>query len=277
MRLRIGTRSSTLALVQADIIASAVKKSMPDAEIIIVPITTSGDKNLSPFSSDPKGIKGLFTQEIENSLRNGEIDLAVHSLKDLPVNISSDLPIVAYSKRDDPRDVLVSTKNISVIGTSSSRRRAQVERLYPDAKILPVRGNIETRIRKLDNGEFDALILSAAGLKRLGLSRRITKFFTVDEIIPAPAQGIIACQGREGENYCYLEEVDNKISRLSAIAERSFSRTLGAGCNIPAGAYAEIDGDTLTLRGFFGRSAVMSGKVSEAESIGRKLAEALLS
>lgn len=278
MRIRIGTRSSTLAVAQAKIIADAITASYPDAEIITIPIKTKGDKFASPFSSDPFGIKGMFTLEIENSLRLGEIDIAVHSLKDVPVNISPELPIVAYSKRADPRDALtVRDDSMSVIGTSSARRKAQLKFLFPESKILPVRGNVENRLRKLDSGEYSALVLSAAGLERLGLSDRITRLFTVDEMIPAAGQGIIACQGRAGKIYDYLEGVDDENSRRCAAAERTFSRTLGAGCNIPAGVYAEIDGDNMTLRGFFGRYGVISGKVTEAEAIGRKLAEDLMS
>ena len=279
IRIRIGTRSSPLALAQVKIISDTIKSSWPDAEIITVPIATSGDRNMSAFVSDNSGVKGLFTLEIEEALRRREIDIAVHSLKDLPVNIDSTLPILAYSKRADPRDVLVgASTEIKIIGTSSLRRRFQAAKIFPDAKILPLRGNIGTRLRKLDEGQYSAIILSAAGLERMGLSHRISRYFTVDEIVPSAGQGILACQGREGEDYSYLDCVNCETSRYCAIAERSFARAVGAGCNVPAGAFAEVHGETLTLRGVFeSRRGIMTGRVEEAETVGKNLAEVILS
>lgn len=283
MRIRIGTRPSPLAVAQVKIIADGIKSSWPDAEIITVPIKTSGDKNMCAFTSDPKGIKGMFTREIEEELLRGEIDIAVHSLKDLPVNLNPDLPIVAYSRRGNPFDALVmSESGGNVIGSSSLRRRLQIERLYPDMKVIPVRGNIGTRLRKLDEGEISGLVLAVSGLERLGLTHRITRVFSADEIMPSPCQGILACQGRAGDNYSWLSCVDDEISRDCATAERSFSRRIGSGCNIPAGAYAEIHGDSITIRGLFideggnfhrGR---ISGRRSDSETLGAKLAEAIL-
>ena len=240
MRIRIGTRPSPLALAQAKIIADVIKTSWPNAEIITVPIKTSGDKNMCAFASDPKGIKGMFTREIEEGLLRGEIDIAVHSLKDLPVNISPELPIVAYSRRGNPFDALIMKGSGNVIGSSSLRRRLQIERLYPEMKVIPVRGNIGTRLRKLDEGEISGLVLAVSGLERLGLSDRITRIFTADEVMPSPCQGIIACQGRADKNYSWLSCADDENSRDCAEAERNFSRCIGSGCNIPAGAYAEI-------------------------------------
>ena len=279
IRIRIGTRSSPLALAQVKIISDTIKSSWPDAEIITVPIATSGDKNMSSFISDPSGVKGLFTLEIEEALRRREIDIAVHSLKDLPVNIDSTLPILAYSKRADPRDVLVgASTEIKIIGTSSLRRRFQAAKIFPDSKILPLRGNIGTRLRKLDEGQYSAIILSAAGLERLGLSKRISRFFEVDEIVPAAGQGILACQGRQGEDYSYLDCVNCETSRYCAAAERSFARAIGAGCNVPAGAFAEVHGETLTLRGIFeSHMGIMTGRLEEAETVGKNLAEAVMS
>ena len=279
MKIRIGTRSSPLALAQVKIISDTIKSSWPDAEIITVPIATSGDRNMSAFVSNNSGVKGLFTLEIEEALRRREIDIAVHSLKDLPVNLDSSLPVVAYSKRADPRDVLVgSSTEIKIIGTSSLRRRFQAAKIFPDSKILPLRGNIGTRLRKLDEGQYSAIILSAAGLERLGLSKRISRFFEVDEIVPAAGQGILACQGRQGEDYSYLDCVNCEISRCCAAAERSFARAIGAGCNVPAGAFAEVHGETLTLRGIFeSHMGIMTGRLEEAETVGKNLAEAVMS
>ena len=287
MKIKIGTRASPLALAQTEIIAREILKFYPDAEISIIKIKTWGDKNMAPFSSDPAGIKGMFTLELENALLNREIDFAVHSLKDLPANINKNLPVAAYSKREDPRDALIvrseelgvrSEKNL--IGSSSLRRRLQLEKIFPGKKIIPVRGNINPRLKKLDDGEFDALVLAAAGLKRLGLEKRISKIFEADEILPAPGQGILACQGRADENYFYLDCVNDNDSKFCALAERSFSKKLNAGCNVPVGAFAEISGGILTLRGLYVDEksknfyrGVLSGKIYEAEAIGKTLAE----
>ena len=287
MKIKIGTRSSPLAVAQTEIIAREILRFFPDAEISIIKIKTSGDKNMLPFSSDPKGIKGMFTLELEKALLNHEIDFAVHSLKDLPANINKNLPVVAYSKRADPRDALVirseelGVRNEKIlIGSSSLRRRLQLEKIFPEKKIIPVRGNINTRLKKLDDGEFDALVLAAAGLKRLGLEKRISKIFDVNEILPAPGQGILACQGRVNENYFYLEHVNDNEAKFCALAERSFSKKLNAGCNVPVGAFANITEETLTLRGLFIDEktkkfyrGVLSGKIYEAEAIGQELAE----
>lgn len=277
MRVRIGTRPSPLAMRQAEIIASGIR----ECEVTIVPITTTGDRNMSTFAAD--GVKGMFTREIEASLFSGEIDIAVHSLKDLPIDMNPELPIVAYSKRGNPFDALITGDNDgNVIGTSSLRRRLQAERLYPSCEVLPVRGNVGTRLRKLDAGEYSGLILSVCGLERLGLSSRITRIFTADEIMPASCQGIIACQGRAGEYYDYLSGVNDEISRDCAISERSFSRCLGTGCNIPAGAYAEISGDILTLKGLYidgGKfyRGEISGNRKDAAKIGERLAHDIYS
>lgn len=282
LKIRIGTRTSPLALAQVDLIAEQIKSFYPDAEIITVPIKVSGDKLTSPLSSDPLGLKGMFTLEIEKALRDGEIDLAVHSLKDLPANVSPDLPVAAYSVRGNPRDALVMNENGgNVLGTSSLRRRLQIERLFPDFTVVPVRGNIGTRLQKLDNGEYSGLILSVSGLQRLGLSHRITRVFSVDEVIPAPGQGILACQARIDKPHKWLECVNDETSRDCAVAERSFARCLGAGCNLPVGAYAEINGEMLTLKGFFAdggilHRGVLSGKRVNAEIIGRNLAEVIM-
>ena len=285
MKIKIGTRASPLALAQAEITAREILKTYPDAEISIIKIKTSGDKNMRPFSSDPDGIKGMFTLELEKALLNCEIDFAVHSLKDLPANINKNLPVVAYSKREDPRDALIIRNTESgVIGSSSLRRRLQLEKIFPDKKILPVRGNINTRLKKLDCGEFDALILAAAGLKRLGLEKRISKIFEPDEILPAPGQGILACQGRKDEDYFYLEKVNDNDSKFCALAERSFSRALNAGCNVPVGAFAEIKNGILTLKGLYIDEktkkfyrGILSGNFNDAELIGATLAKEIFS
>ena len=283
--LRIGTRGSLLALAQTKIIADKISDTWPDVKTEIVKITTTGDKNMSPFSSDPSGIKGMFTLEIEQAFMNHEIDIAVHSLKDLPANMNPELPIVAYSKRGDPRDVLVVNDGAAsdVIGSSSLRRRLQLERLYPNRNILPIRGNITTRLRRLDSGDFGGLVLAVSGLERLGMSHRISRVFSADEIMPAPGQGILACQGRADGEYSCLACVDDSDSRDCALAERAFSRALNAACNVPIGAYAVVDGEILTLKGLYIDEASrrfyrgeISGKRSDAESLGQKLAEVIM-
>ena len=285
LKIKIGTRASSLALAQAEIIALEILKSYPDAEISVIKIKTSGDKNMRPFSSAPGGIKGMFTLELENALSKREIDFAVHSLKDLPADINENLPVVAYSRREDPRDALVIRNAESgTIGSSSLRRRLQLEKIFPGKKIIPVRGNINTRLKKLDCGEFDALILAAAGLKRLGLEKRISKIFEPDEILPAPGQGILACQGRKGEDYFYLEKANDDEAEFCAIAERSFSRALGAGCNVPVGAFAGIKNGILTLKGLYIDEKTkkfyrgeLSGNFNDAELIGATLAKEIFS
>ena len=279
LKLRIGTRGSRLALIQTKIIADGILRAYPDAQISIVKISTAGDKNLAPFSSDPQGIKGMFTLEIERALINGEIDFAVHSLKDLPAKIKPELPIVAYSRRADPRDALVGDEN--VIGSSSMRRRLQLMRLFPESEIIPVRGNVNTRLQKLEGGEISGLVLAVAGLERLGETGRISRIFSPDEIMPAPGQGILACQGRMGEDYGYLSCVNDEEASLCALAERSFAGILGAGCNVPVGAYAEISGDTMRLRGLFVNAdgkflrGEVFGQKCKAEELGRRLAEVI--
>lgn len=283
--LRIGTRSSKLAVIQAKIIADEILRTHPDTHIDIVKIKTSGDKNMFVYSSGPLGIKGMFTLELEQALKNHEIDFAVHSLKDLPANMNPDLPIIAYSKRGDPRDALVLTRKGEVsgaIGSSSLRRRLQLEALFPDREIIPIRGNVTTRLRRLDNGELWGLVLAVSGLERLGQARRTAYIFSPDELMPAPGQGIIACQGRRDEDYEYLSCVNDPDSMDCALAERSFARTLNAGCNVPAGAYAEIHGEMINLKGLyidndgvFRRSEFPSLR-TKAEELGQRLAEVLM-
>ena len=283
--IRIGTRGSILALAQAKIIADEILKVHHDIIIETVKITTSGDRNMSPFSSDPAGLKGMFTLEIEQALMKHEIDFAVHSLKDLPADMNSDLPIIAYSRRADPRDALVLSRDehdSGAIGSSSLRRRLQLTRLYPDREILPVRGNISTRLAKLDRGEYRGLVLAVSGLQRLGQGHRISRIFSINEMMPAPGQGILACQGRPGEDYSYLACVNDTDSQACAFAERAFAKALNAGCSVPAGAYAETKGDNLILKGLYVddgifRRGEFSGVRSEAEELGRRLAEVIMS
>lgn len=286
--IRFGSRKSALAVAQTRLIMDAVQSSFPDVSVELVTMETTGDVNMKPFSeaSDKFGIKGLFTQELEEALRDGSIDVAVHSLKDMPMYSAPGLPIVAFSKRGDARDVLVLPHGGAVsgapVGCSSARRRLQLKKIFPEATVEPVRGNVNTRLRKLDGGGFSALVLAAAGLLRIGLGGRISKYFSVDEIIPAPGQGILACQGRCGEDYWYLSAVNDRCGELCALAERTFSAELGGGCASPVGAFADIIDGRMTLRGFYAdeeagvyRKGSVSGDAAEAAVLARALARRL--
>lgn len=288
--IRFGSRKSALAVAQTRILMDAVAAAHPEFEVELVTMTTTGDVNMKPFSeaSDKFGIKGLFTQELEEALKSEEIDIAVHSLKDVPMYANEELPIVAYSARGDARDALVlpeGTAEISEnlpLGCSSARRRLQLAKLFPNMRVEPVRGNVNTRLRKLDEGQFSALVLAAAGLKRIGLDGRISRYFSTDEIIPAPGQGILACQGRAGESYDYLDAVRCEAAACCARAERGFSAELGGGCTAPVGAYAEIIGGELTLHGFYAdeaegiyREGRACGRPEDAEELARGLARRL--
>lgn len=288
--IRFGSRKSALAVAQTRILMDAVAAAHPELEVELVTMTTTGDVNMKPFSeaSDKFGIKGLFTQELEEALKSGEIDVAVHSLKDVPMYPNDELPIVAYSKREDARDALVLPEGAAEIsdalplGCSSARRRLQLAKLFPKLRVEPVRGNVNTRLRKLDEGQFSALVLAAAGLIRIGLDGRITRYFSTDEIIPAPGQGIMACQGRAGESYEYLDAVRCEAAACCARAERRFSAELGGGCTAPVGAYAEIIDGELTLHGFYAdeaegiyRDGRACGRPDDAEELARGLARRL--
>ena len=288
--IRFGSRKSALAVAQTRILMDAVAAAHPELEVELVTMTTTGDVNMKPFSeaSDKFGIKGLFTQELEEALKSGEIDVAVHSLKDVPMCANEELPIVAYSARGDARDALVLPEGAGEIdenlplGCSSARRRIQLAKLFPKLRVEPVRGNVNTRLRKLDEGQFSALVLAAAGLQRVGLGERISRYFTTDEMIPAPGQGILACQGRAGESYEYLDAVRCEAAACCARAERGFSAELGGGCTAPVGAYAEIIDGELALHGFYAdeaegiyREGRACGRPEDAEELARGLARRL--
>ena len=299
-RVRVGSRRSALAQAQARLIMDAVREGRPDLELELVTVQTTGDVNMKPFSeaSDPFGIKGLFTRELEEALYRGEIDLAVHSLKDLPMRQDERLPLVALSRRGDPRDALLLPRDGEgrvvpdcggPIGCSSARRRLQLAALFPGRAVEPVRGNVQTRLSKLDTPDisgsrpFSMLVLAAAGLRRLGLEGRIDRLLPPDVMIPAAGQGILACQGRAGEDYGYLDTVRDRDAEDCAAAERSFVAALGGGCALPVAAYAVAEGDVLNLTGFYAdetlgvrRTGKLSGPRMEAERLGLELAERLM-
>ncbi len=248
--LTLGSRGSALALWQAGHVAALLKQMAVETRIEI--IKTTGD-HLATASLTQAGGKGLFTKEIEEALLEGSIDVAVHSLKDLPTETTSGLGIAAIPEREDPRDALVgstlsSLKRGARIGTSSGRRAAQLRHLRPDLVIEPIRGNVDTRLRKQKEGEFDAVVLATAGLKRLGFESEIAEVLSPDQICPAAGQGALGIQTRSGdiaEEIC--RALDHQTSRLAVQAERTLLAGLGGGCQLPIGAFAEKVDDAWSL------------------------------
>lgn len=284
--IRVGSRESRLAIAQTQLILEGIRRLHPDIRLELVTMKTTGDRILDR-SLEAIGGKGLFVRELDRALAAGEIDLAVHSLKDLPMEENPSLPLLAFSEREDPRDVLVLPQgsarwDVSLpVGSSSPRRRAQLLRLYPKARVEMARGNILTRLQKLDDGQYGALLLACAGLRRLGLGGRISHCFSPDELLPAAGQGILAVQGRAGEDYRFLEGVGSRASAAAAQAERAFVRALGGGCTSPVAAYAQPQGRNLWLRGFWqpgerAKTGALVGPVEQAASLGERLAEQLM-
>ena len=280
----VGSRESRLAVIQSEMVMEYLKKTCPGDEITLLTMKTTGDKILDR-TLDKVGGKGLFVKELDRALLSGRTDLSVHSLKDMPMEISEELPIVAYSRREDPRDVLVLPAGVEKvdfqkpIGCSSLRRVLQLKELFAQATFASVRGNVLTRLSKLDAGEYGALVLAAAGLKRLGLEDRISRYFSVEEILPAAGQGILAVQGRAGENYGFLAGYDDGEARVAATAERAFVRTLNGGCSSPVAAHAQVRGDELCLTGLYyneqsgkWKKAAIQGGIGEAKALGIRLA-----
>lgn len=284
----IGTRDSGLAVAQTRIVIEAIRRAHPHIECRMVTMKTTGDRILDQ-PLDRVGGKGLFVKELDEALLDGRVDLCVHSYKDMPTPCHPSLPVVAVPARGDPRDVLVLPRgNASPVpdhglplGTSSLRRRLQLAALFPGWTASPVRGNVHTRLRKLDEGQYGGLVLAAAGLRRLGLWERAARAFSVEEMIPAPCQGTLAIQGREGEDYGYLAAVHDRAAWSASLAERAFVEELDGGCSAPTAAYAEISGGTLRLAGMHADEAgvmargIDEGPVAEAESVGRRLARRL--
>lgn len=285
--IKIGTRESKLAVIQAEMVADYIWKNCADITPELVTMKTTGDKILNK-TLDKIGGKGLFVKELDAALLEGRSDISVHSLKDMPMEALKELPLLGFSKRKDPRDVLVLPKGKTKLdktlplGCSSARRILQLKKLFPDMEVKSIRGNVLTRLEKLDRGEYSALILAAAGLKRLGLEERISRYFSTDEMIPAAGQGIIAVQGRQGEDYSYLESFFDEESTWCALAERSFVRTLNGGCSSPIAAYAVVHNGILKLTGLYaaeGSTSYVTGQIegnpAEAETLGKNLAEQL--
>ena len=287
MKLRIGSRESRLAVIQSRMVMEKIAKAEPAAELELVTMKTTGDKILDK-TLDKIGGKGLFVRELDQALREERVDFTVHSLKDMPMEVPEDLPLAAFSSREDPRDVLVLPEGTTEIdrskpiGCSSRRRQLQLKKLFPDMSIEPVRGNVQTRLAKLEAGQFSALVLAAAGLKRLGLEERISRYFSVEEVLPAAGQGILAVQTRKGMNTDCLRLVQDEKSACCARAERAFVRALNGGCSSPVAAHAVVEGALLTLTGFYvsaderiQRKGSIRGSAADAEMLGKALARQL--
>ena len=293
-KIIIGSRESVLAVRQSELVLDYLRKNYPGMQAELVTMKTTGDRILEK-RLDEIGGKGLFVRELDLALGDGRTDLSVHSLKDMPAEIPRDLPVIGFSEREDPRDVLVLPAGMKAvsemdlsrpIGTSSRRRILQAQDLFPGARFESVRGNVLTRLRKLDEGQYSALILAAAGLRRLDLQERISRYFSTEELIPSAGQGILALQGRSGEDYSCLDGFISRQSAIAAAAERSFVSALGGGCTSPIAAHAEFTDDAMTLRGFY-YDDVTEKKIRktitvqvfdpvEAQEAGRKLAAQVL-
>ncbi|WP_457625644.1 hydroxymethylbilane synthase [Persephonella sp.] len=292
MKIRIGTRKSKLALWQANFVADQLKKHFPDIDVELVKIVTKGDKILDvPLAK--VGGKGLFVKEIEEAMLRKEIDIAVHSLKDVPTYFPEGLGLVAITEREDPRDAFLSVKYDSiddmpegaVLGTSSLRRKAQIMMKRKDLRIEDLRGNVDTRIRKLEEGQYDGIILAYAGLKRLGLQGRVKQIFDPQYMIPAVAQGFLGIEARLDDEKTkeIVSVLNHRESELRARAERSFLKTLEGGCQVPLAGYSEIVDGKLKITGFvsdlegerFFRDS-MEGSLDDPEGLGEKLAQKLL-
>ncbi len=293
-KLTIGSRGSKLALTQTNQMADMIRAALPGVEVDITIISTRGDRILDRPLSEIGG-KGLFTEELEAALRDGSIDLAVHSLKDLPTDDPEGLCIAASPKRVTPNDALVCTKYASLkdlpagatVGTSSLRRKAQLLALNPDLKIVDIRGNIGTRMGKvLETGELDAVILACAGLERVGLADVITETIAPELMLPAAAQGVLGIQTRadDAELREALKTIHDTDTYTEALAERTLLAGLGGGCQVPIGALARIDGDTIYLEACVcsldGKTTLrtkLSGAVDTAQALGEQAAQDLLS
>ncbi|AHG91813.1 Porphobilinogen deaminase [Gemmatirosa kalamazoonensis] len=287
--LRLGTRGSALALAQARIVAGALGGAGLPVEIVT--ITTKGDVRTDvPLSVI--GGRGVFAAELEQALRVGEVDLAVHSAKDLPSTLAPDLALAAFLPREDVRDVLiarggaplVSLPMHAVLGTSSPRRACQIRALRPDIVLRDIRGNVDTRLRKLDEGQYDAIVLAAAGLRRLGLTERVTQWLESDIMLPAVGQGAIAVEVRAADAAmtAALAPLDDHATRVTVTAERAFLARLGAGCAAPSAAHARLERGMLHLEGLIGSEsgavirAARTGREQDAAALGVAVAETLL-
>jgi hydroxymethylbilane synthase len=287
----IGTRASKLALVQTHLIRDRLLAAHTDLSVAVEHITTKGDLILDrPLSAI--GDKGLFVTEIEDAMRAGRIDLAVHSAKDLPSELPPDMQLAAFPPRADPRDALIARDHMRLadlprgahVGTSSLRRACQLRSLRPDLRISDLRGNVDTRLRKLREGQCDAIVLAAAGLERLGWASEISEYLDPSVMLPAVSQGILGIETRADDEAtaALLAALDDPAARIAATAERAFLARIGGGCQVPIGAYAQLSGAMLTLSGLIGArdGRVVRGELTrtanDPAALGAQLADDLL-
>ena len=293
MKLVVGTRGSNLALVQTNWVVEQLKKNNPDIEFEIKIIKTKGDL-IKDLPLDKIGDKGLFVKEIEKSLLDKEIDMAVHSMKDMPSYLPEGLKFAHSPRREDPRDALIFREGYKTledlpqgakIGTGSKRRKYQLLKYRPDLEIVPIRGNIETRIKKIETENLDGVVLAASGLRRAGLEEKIDYYIPTDIMLPAPAQGILALEIREDdkETEKIIDSIKDNITKVQIDAERGFLIGVNGSCHIPMGAYCEVDGEKITLTGLYGdgdgkKIVIQSkeGTLADAQKIGYELAKSVL-
>lgn len=290
-RIVIASRASVLAMWQSEHVQGRLRARYPASDVSILAMSTRGDEILDRSLAKIGG-KGLFVKELENALEQGRAHIAVHSMKDVPMVLPEGFTIAAIMQREDPRDAFVSNRYLSLaelpagarVGTSSLRREAQLRARHPALAIEPLRGNVQTRLRKLDEGMFDAVILAAAGLKRLGLAERITAVLAPQECLPAPGQGAlgIECLAMRADLAQLVEPLADRATTVAVSAERELSRLLGGSCQVPLGAYAECDGERLRLRGFVATpdaaryvAAEAVGVVGEPLALGAEVAAML--
>ena len=287
--MRVGTRGSPLARAQADLVGELLRTAWPGLACEIRPIVTSGDRTQASGQPLPEiGGKGLFTAELEQALDRGEIDLAVHSLKDLPTDGAGGVAVGAVCARDDVRDCVVSREGRAldelvegaVVGTSSLRRQAQLRAGWPHLETRSIRGNVDTRVGKVQNGEFDGVLLAGAGIRRLGLEDAVSEWLEPTTMLPAPGQGALAVQCRVGDEaiLALLAAIDDSRARAETTAERAFLGTLAAGCTAPVGAFAEIvRADSVRMHALVaspdGRDVVHVSGVGEPVELGARLAD----
>ena len=288
----IGTRGSSLALTQAGWVKAEIEKHAPDLTISLKAIKTSGD-NISDVPLATVGGKGLFVKEIEEALLHGEVDLAVHSMKDVPNHIPPDLQFQAVTRREDARDVLISRNGVSLaslphgsrLGTGSLRRTAQILQFRPDLIVLPLRGNLDTRLRKLKSGQMDAIVVAAAGIRRLGWEKEITEYIDPEVLLPAVGQGAlgIECRREDARIHALIRPLNDPNTEIAVIAERAVLQRLEGGCQVPLAAHAVLSGDRLRLRALVASldgKRVLRGEESgwpdQAREVGIRLAERLL-
>ena len=290
-RLIVATRESRLALWQAEHVRALLQQWYPSCQVDLLGMTTRGDQILDrPLAK--VGGKGLFVKELETALLEGVADIAVHSMKDVPMQMEAAFTLVAIGPREVPEDAFISNKYASldelppgaVVGTSSLRRESQLHARFPYLAVSPLRGNLDTRLRKLDEGQFDAIILAAAGLKRLGLGARIRSMLTAEESLPAPGQGALGIEAlvSRPEIAAWMAPLHDATTAACVRAERAMARALGGSCEVPLGAYAKMRDEAIWLRGFVATPdgtrmahAELSGAMTHPEALGQQLADTL--